>query len=271
MANTTQRPATEKKGSYAPFIIIILIFAATVAGIYFITESGGKVDENNSTGNNTTANTSNEPTPLPNYATAPPGAPSPHFQGSENSPVTVEEFADFQCPTCAAVYPRMKEVTSKFGSKIKVIWRNYPLTNLHRNSYDASVAAEAAGMQGKFWDMQNLLFTNQPAWANSPDARKIFDGYAERIGLDVEKFKNDMLGFAAKGRVDEDMRRARALNITATPTILINGAPVTSLDTVGIEAAIQAEINRFEPKKETPSNASTDKDQASDNSQESGK
>jgi protein-disulfide isomerase len=251
MANQTQNTKQEKKGSMAPIIIIAVIFVATIGGVYVITQSGGQSDDNSS---NVTATNGNggakEVQPLPNYGTAPPGAPAPHFKGSDSAPVVVEEFADFQCPTCALVYPRMNEVNSKFGSKIKFIYRNYPLTNLHRNSYDAAVAAEAAGMQGKFWEMQNLLFSNQAQWSNTSEARRMFEGYADKIGLDVEKYKNDVLGFAAKGRVDEDMRRARALNLTGTPTILVNGRPVNSFEVAEISRVIQSEIDRFTPKEE---------------------
>lgn len=253
MANETQNTAKEKKGSLAPFVIIALLFVVTIAGVYFIVQSGEETAggsanaDGNGAGN---SGSSSEPQPLPNYATAPPGAIPPHFKGSESSPVIVEEFADFQCPTCALVHPRMNEITSRFGSRIKFVFRNYPLTNLHPNAYNASVAAEAAGLQGKFWDMQNLIFSNQAQWSNSQEARRMFEDYAKRLGLDVEKFSNDMLGVAAKRRVDEDMRRARALNITGTPSILVNGKPVNSFEVNVIGSFIEKELERFAPKKE---------------------
>ncbi len=261
MANETQKTKLEKKGSFAPLIFIAVIFVATIAGVYVITQSGSKSEDETTASNSTAGNTvPKELEPLPNYGTAPPGAPSPHFKGSEGAPVIVEEFADFQCPTCALVYPRMNEVYSQFGSKIKFVYRNYPLTNLHRNSYDAAVAAEAAGMQGKFWDMQNLLFSNQSQWSNSSEVRRLFEGYAEKIGLDIEKYKNDVLGFAAKGRVDEDMRRARALNLTGTPTILVNGKVVNSFEVAEISRVIQSELDRFTPKKEESEKAPDSKE-----------
>jgi protein-disulfide isomerase len=268
MANETEKKNQEKKGSLAPIIIIAVIFVATIAGVYFITQSGDKSGDQsaNSTATSNAGGTK-EVQPLPGYGNAPPGAPSPHFKGSEGAPVVVEEFADFQCPTCALVYPRMNEVYSKFGSKIKFVYRNYPLTNLHRNSYDAAVAAEAAGMQGKFWEMQNQLFSNQAQWSNSSEARRMFEGYAEKIGLDVEKYKNDVLGFAAKGRVDEDMRRARALNLTGTPTILVNGKPINSFEVAEISRVIQAELDRFAPKEEAANESSGKEAAPADNAE----
>jgi len=254
MANETKSSSKQnKKNGLVPFIVIAVIFIATVGGIYLITKSGsdGSGQVNNSgTGNAGNTGGATEAQPLPNYASAPPGAAPAHFKGSESSPVLVEEFADFQCPTCAVVHPRMNEVHSRFGNRIKFVFRNYPLTTIHRNSYDAAVAAEAAGFQGKFWDMQNLLFVNQTQWSNAVQPRSLFEEYASKIGLDIDRFKNDMLGFGAKGRVDEDMRRARALNLTGTPTILVNGKVVNSYETEAIAFAVEAELKKFEPKEE---------------------
>ncbi len=260
MANETKSTKPEKtKSSIAPIAIIGIILIATIAGIYLITKSGGNAEQagtTTNTGSSTgTGGSPAESQPLPNYGSAPPGALPPHFKGSESSPVIIEEFADFQCPTCAVVHPRMNEVHSRFGSRIKFVFRNYPLTTIHRNAYDAAVAAEAAGFQGKFWDMQNLLMVNQAQWSNAAQPRPIFEQYAQRIGIDVERFKNDMLGFGAKGRVDEDMRRGRALNLSGTPTILVNGRVVNSYETEVIAQAVEAELKRFEQKDDAAAEA----------------
>jgi len=152
------------------------------------------------------------------------GAQPPNLLGSQVSPVTVEEFADFQCGACAATHPKVKEIISTYGSRIKFIFRNYPLQiPAHDKAYDAAVAAEAAGLQGRFWDMQNLLFTNQQVWTANPEYRKIWEDYAGKIGLDVEKFKNDIAGLNAKARVDADLARGRSLNVSSTPSIYVNG------------------------------------------------
>lgn len=181
-------------------------------------------------------------------ANAPVGAQPPNMLGSATAMVTVEEFADFQCPTCGIVHGVMKDIQAQFGSRIKFIYRNYPITQIHKNAYDASVAAEAAGLQdkNKFWEMQNLLFTNQAAWSNLADAKPVFKEYAGKIGLDVTRWENDMLGMPAKGRVDADMARARALNVTSTPTIYINGQSVSQpqLNFEGIKGLIDAELQK---------------------------
>lgn len=250
MANQPYRPGpAEKKSSLTPFIIILALLIVTAGGIYLISQSGkqddgGAPENTGQTNSGAAANQPTEPDPLPNYASAPPGAIPPHYKGSENALVVVEEFADFQCPTCALVHPRMNEITSRFGSKIKFVFRVYPLTTIHRNSYDAAVAAEAAGMQNRFWEMQNLLFRNQRNWAESPQPRPMFEEYAKTLGMDVDKFKEDMAGLVAKRRVDLDMARARALNLTGTPTILVNGRPVSALTTESIAQLINLELAR---------------------------
>ena len=178
--------------------------------------------------------------------------------GSQNSPVTVEEFADFQCPTCGAKHPLMKEIISTYGSRIKFIFRDFPLQiPAHDKAYNAAVAAEAAGLQGKFWEMQNQLFSNQQAWTANPDYNKIWEGYAEKIGLDVEKFKNDIAGLSAKARVDADLARGRALNVSSTPSVFINGmlVPFEQMTSEGMRQIIDGELEKAKNSAQTNSNA----------------
>jgi len=140
---------------------------------------------------------------------------------------------------CGQMHPKMKELNSIYGSRIKFIFRNYPLAiPAHDKAYDAAVAAEAAGLQGRFWDMQNLLFTNQQAWSANPDYRKVWEEYATQLGLDVERFKNDMAGLNAKSRVDADLQRGRALSVNSTPSVFINGTLIP-LEQMNIETMRQ--------------------------------
>jgi protein-disulfide isomerase len=207
-----------KKSSGVPVIVIVLvaIVAIIIALVYW-------------NGSRPTAGPRTTPTPLasntPNMATAPLGANPPNFLGAPNAAVTVEEFADFQCPSCGATHPVMKQIQGIFGQRIKFIFRHFPLP-IHDKAYDAAAAAEAAGMQGKFWDMYNLLFTNQQTWSADPNYKQVFKGYAEKIGLDVDRWENDAAGMAARSRIDEDIKRGKALNINSTPTVFINGKSV---------------------------------------------
>ncbi len=190
---------------------------------------------------------------------APVGAQPPNMLGNPNATVTIEEFADFQCPTCAQIHNVMKNVQAAYGSRIKFIFRNYPLTQIHKNAYEAAVAAEAAGRQGKFWDMQNMIFQNQQAWSNSSDSRAVFSGYAEKLGMDVERFKTDAAGFEAKQRVDRDMERGRALNISSTPTIIINGQsiPYEQMNLETLRQVIDAELAKNPAPQQTVAPSST--------------
>ena len=183
------------------------------------------------------------------------GAQPPNLLGSPNAAVTVEEFADFQCPMCGQMHPKMKELNSIYGSRIKFIFRNYPLAiPAHDKAYDAAVAAEAAGLQGRFWDMQNLLFTNQQAWSANPDYRKVWEEYATRLGLDIEKFKNDMAGLNAKARVDADLQRGRALNINSTPSVFINGVlvPFEQMNVETLRQIIDGELAKAQSNNQNP-------------------
>ena len=175
-----------------PLVIIgIVLLVAVVGGWYLYQSSSKKTPVANS---NTRANTTT-PQQQPNNDTLTSsvlGAQPPHFKGGQNASVTVEEFADYQCPTCATMHPVMNEINAIYGSRIKFIYRNYPLVQIHKNAYEAASSAEAAGLQGKFWEMQNLLFQNQRNWSNVADVKPVFEGYAQTIGLDVEKFKADV-------------------------------------------------------------------------------
>ncbi len=193
------------------------------------------------------------------YQSAPSGAQPPNQLGASTLPVTVEEFADFQCPTCAVVHTKMKEINSLYSGRIKFIYRNFPLP-MHKNAYDASTAAEAAGLQGKFWAMQDQLFTNQAAWSNSNEARKLFEEYAVKIGLDTNKFQADMMGLQTKKRVDDDLARGRALGISGTPTIYINGNKLAfeQMEVSQMRQIIDAELakagSQTQPNQPAPAN-----------------
>jgi len=240
---------TKNNNSNLPLAIIgLVLVAALVGGWWFYSNSKASPVKSNT-------NSSVKKQPIDEearrqayneVAIKSPGAQPANMLGSPTATVTIEEFADFQCPTCASVHSKMKEINALYSGRIKFIFRNFPLTQVHKNAYDAAVAAEAAGMQGKFWAMQDQLFSNQKAWSDSSEARKIFEEYAQKIGLDVARFQNDMLGLPAKTRVDADLQRARALNLSGTPTVYINGREVP-FEQTGVEMmrqVIDAELQK---------------------------
>lgn len=179
------------------------------------------------------------------YNRASPGAVPPNYLGAPNAAVTLEEFADFQCPTCASIHPRVQELRAAYGDRLRIIFREFPLKiPQHDKAYEAAVAAEAAGMQGKFWDMQNLLFTNQQSWSISQTYRQTFQDYAQKLGLDVQKFSDDMAGLLTKNRVDADMQRGNSLGINSTPSIFINGRSVQDMTVEGMKKMIDEELQK---------------------------
>ncbi len=237
----------EEKKSGVPMLIIGGVLVAVVLiGWYLI--GGSKPSVNGNT--NKAVNSANAAKTPAVPVNAPAGATPPNLAGSPTALVTVEEFADFQCGSCAAANPTMSEIKSLYGSRIKFIFRNFPLAiPQHDKSYDAAVAAEAAGLQGKFWDMQNQLFTNQQTWTANPNYKQVWNEYAQKIGLDMAKFASDMAGIAAKGRVDADMARGKGLNINSTPTVYINGVniPYNELKVESLKTIIDAELAKGTP------------------------
>ena len=240
----------KSNSSNLPLIIIGLVLVAALVGFWWLYSgnTGSPSTRSNTNKKDSSANTAEL------YAKASPGANPPHALGSPSAPVTIEEFADFQCPECARMHPVVKEVRAAYGDRVRVIFRQFPLNiPTHDKAYEAAAATEAAGLQGRFWEMQNLLFTNQNIWSRSADHRKIFAEYAQKIGLDVDKFTSDMVGFPAKTRVDADIQRGRSLNVGSTPTFYINGklfdpASPQEMSVEGMRRVIDAELQRIQPK-----------------------
>ena len=162
----------------------------------------------------------------PSTAVIAPGAEPPHVRGEAGAPVTIEEFGDFQCPPCGALHPELKKVEHEYGSRLRVIFRQLPLVPLHPHAGWAARSAEAAGLQGRFWEMHDKLYENQQAWTNLPDARPVFAGYAKSLGLDMERFARDVESEAVDRRIFLDGKRAHALGIVSTPTVFLNGREV---------------------------------------------
>ncbi len=231
----------KKSDTVIPVVIIGLVLVAVVVGGWWLYSQSKPAA--NSNVNSTRANAARTPS-IP--ANAPAGANPPNMLGSPTATVTVEEFADFQCGSCGATHPVMKEIQSAYGSKIKMVFRQFPLS-MHDKAYDAAVAAEAAGMQGKFWQMQDQLFINQQTWASpSADHKQLWTSYAGKIGLDVERWQNDIAGLSAKSRVDQDMQRGKALGVSSTPSVYVNGEliPFPEVNVVGLRRIIDAELQK---------------------------
>lgn len=137
----------------------------------------------------------------------------------KDTKVTLIEYSDFQCPACGAYYPIVKQLSQEFKN-LSVVYRHFPLAQ-HANARPAAQAAEAAGQQGKFWEMHDLLFGNQNAWSDSNTAEQIFIAYAQSLELDMEKFKTDFNSAETKNKIEADYQSG-ASEIDGTPTFFLN-------------------------------------------------
>ncbi len=159
--------------------------------------------------------------------------------------MTLEEFADFQCPPCGSFAGFGEELLKEYDSRLRIVFRNFPLA-LHEHAREAALAAEAAGLQGHFWEMHDVLYREQANWSKAPNARELFESYAGTIGLNLDQFRKDMDGEKAKERVDADHARGESLGIKVTPTLYINNQPVDQKDKnpEGVRAAINAALEQ---------------------------
>jgi protein-disulfide isomerase len=182
---------------------------------------------------------------IPEKLSAKADAGSAHVRGNPDAPVTLEEFADFQCPPCGSFAGFGEELLKEYDSRLRIVFRNFPLA-LHEHAREAALAAEAAGLQGHFWEMHDVLYLEQANWSKAPNARELFESYAGTIGLNLDQFRKDMDGEKARERVDGDHARGESLGIKVTPTLFINNQPVDQKDKnpEGVRAAINAALEQ---------------------------
>ena len=169
-------------------------------------------------------------------------ADSGHVLGPAAAPVVLEEFGDFQCPPCGHLSDPINQLQKEYN--IRVIFREFPLVEFHKHALEAAYAAEAAGAQGRFWEMHDLLYREQGAWGSAADVRPLFDRYAGMIGLNIERFDKDMNNEKVHERVAADQKKGASLGIKNTPTIFLNAQQVdrTQLNPAGLHDAIEAAI-----------------------------
>ncbi len=137
--------------------------------------------------------------------------------------VTLVEYSDFQCPACATFSPIISSLEGEFGNDVRFIYRHFPLSQIHFHANAAARAAEAAGNQGKFWEMHDRLFETQAFWSSRSGVDEIFAGYAADFGLDVEQFRNDFNAQETNDRVGADYRGGISAGVNSTPSFFLNG------------------------------------------------
>lgn len=174
-----------------------------------------------------------------------------HVLGPEGAPVTLIEYADFQCPACASAHPVVKELLDAYGANMRYVYRHFPLTQIHPYAMLSAEASEAAAKQGAFFAYHDLLFERQAAWTNV-NARATLISYAEELQLDVDQFVADLNSREAQDRVEHSLRSALNLRLNSTPTFYLNGEHVQVSSYQELEAKIQEAIRaRYEETGET--------------------
>ncbi|MDX6370100.1 MAG: hypothetical protein QOG93_1602 [Gaiellaceae bacterium] len=161
-----------------------------------------------------------------------------HVLGPATAPVTLVEYGDYECPYCGAAHTSVRELLATAGDGIRFVFRHFPLGQIHPHAVPAALAAEAAGAQGMFWQMHDLLFTNQQR-LDTPDLL----AYAEELGLDVERFARDLEQRTYEPRVREDFMSGIRSGVNGTPTFFVNGVRHNGgYDLPSLLAAVRAAI-----------------------------
>ncbi|MFT4887563.1 MAG: protein-disulfide isomerase [Pseudohongiellaceae bacterium] len=152
-------------------------------------------------------------------------AENDHVRGRESNPVTIVVYADFQCPACATENETMTRLWPSIRDKAHLIFRHFPITAAHPHTWTASLFAEAAGKQGKFWEMHDYLFATQSIWASLPSfaAEQEFESYALELNLDIDQMKVDMESDELIRKVRNDQRSGNNSGVLSTPALFING------------------------------------------------
>jgi protein-disulfide isomerase len=232
-----------------PFVIIVVMLGAGLAMAWYLQRSTAETPAALPAGNATLLASTASPASAANLAVTAkqgePGAEPPHALGSPNAPVTLEEFGDFECPPCGMLHAILKNLEGEFGpGKLRIVFREFPLVPTHAHALAAARAAEAAGLQGKFWEMHDMIYENQKAWHEAFDVRPIFEGYATKIGLDLQQFRRDNANEIVERRIFLDGKRAHSLGVQGTPTVFLNGreVPFESLAPDKLKALINSEL-----------------------------
>jgi len=148
-----------------------------------------------------------------------------HVRGEADAPVTLEEFGDFQCPSCATVSGVISKLEQEYGPRLRVVFRQFPLA-MHPHALEAALAAEAAGLQGRFWEMHDMLYQYQSVWSKASNVRPLFDAYAGALHLNVERFREDSNSNEVKTRVVLEGEDGVSRGVKNTPTLFVNGQVV---------------------------------------------
>lgn len=171
---------------------------------------------------------------------------SSHILGTPGAKVKLVEYGDFECAYCGAYFPVVEQVVEKYKDKIEFQFHHLPITQIHKNAFVASRAAEAASLQGKFWEMYRLIYANQSAWVTQSNAQPTFEGYARQLGLDITKFNTDYASRAVNDTINGDVAKFNKTGMKkATPTFTLNGKQIKPDNNVeSFSKLIDAELKK---------------------------
>jgi len=218
MTTFSQHPTMSLSKRYLPFIIIAAVAALTVgAGVMLYRAKQRAIP---------TARTTSMPVDKTISETADKTKETAaHVRGEADAPVTLEEFGDFQCPSCATVSGVISKLEQEYGPRLRVVFRHFPLA-MHPHALEAALAAEAAGLQGRFWEMHDMLYQYQSVWSKASNVRPLFDAYAGALHLNVERFRKDSNSNEVRTRVILEGEDGVSRGVKNTPTLFVNGQVV---------------------------------------------
>jgi len=156
-----------------------------------------------------------------------PATAQDHSKGAEDAAFTLVEYSDFECPACATRAPILEQLLHEFPNDVRVIYRHFPLTSIHDNTMLAAKATEAAAIQGKFWDMHDVLFNTQQQWSIEENPQEYFTKLANSIGLNTEQFTTDITSQVVENAVKEDTKEAEKMKLPGTPSFFLNGQKIS--------------------------------------------
>lgn len=148
--------------------------------------------------------------------------------GNRDAKVVLMEYGDYQCPGCGSAAPVLKEISEKYKDNLAFVFRNFPLTSIHPNARAAAAAAEAAGEQNKFWEMHDLLYTNQDAWSElgGSERNDQFTTYAESLGLNIDQWNEAVSSPDVSAKINFDAALGKKAGVSGTPAIYLNGEKI---------------------------------------------
>jgi protein-disulfide isomerase len=199
MANKSNKHRNKKLTRFAIIALVVIL-----VGSFIISRSENKVD----------------PEAIANVETM---ELEPRIKANAEAELSLIKYSDFQCPACAQASVALEQLVDSYGSQFSFEYRHYPLRTIHPNAQLAAQAAEAAGVQGAFWEMHDMLFEKQSEWGRSINPKKQFKGYAEDLGLNVDRFEFDLESDEVKAKVNADADEAALLQLPGTPSFLVNG------------------------------------------------